>query len=58
VHNEQVAADNRMDRMAIWMRNVERMLIVWQTFHLPDIFRILQKSSRMLAKTLLHLPEK
>jgi hypothetical protein len=27
-----------MDRMAIWMRNVERMLIVWQTFHLPDNF--------------------
>ena len=26
VHNERVAADNRMDRMAIWMRNVERML--------------------------------
>jgi hypothetical protein len=24
VHNERVAADSRMDRMAIWMRNVER----------------------------------
>lgn len=27
VHNERVAADNRMDRMAIWMRNVERMFV-------------------------------
>lgn len=24
LHNERVAADSRMDRMAIWMRNVER----------------------------------
>ncbi|KAJ7625320.1 hypothetical protein DFH06DRAFT_1304939 [Mycena polygramma] len=26
VHNERVAADNRMDRMAIWMRNVEQVV--------------------------------
>ncbi|KAJ6585267.1 hypothetical protein B0H19DRAFT_1368651 [Mycena capillaripes] len=26
VHNEQVAADSRMDRMAIWMRNVEQVV--------------------------------
>ncbi|KAF7348357.1 Protein kinase domain-containing protein [Mycena sanguinolenta] len=26
VHNEQVAADNRIDRMAIWMRNVEQVV--------------------------------
>ncbi|KAJ7784292.1 hypothetical protein B0H16DRAFT_1491934 [Mycena metata] len=26
VHNEQVGADNRMDRMAIWMRNVEQVV--------------------------------
>ncbi len=25
MHNERLAADNKMDRMAIWMRNVERM---------------------------------
>ncbi|CAK5270445.1 unnamed protein product, partial [Mycena citricolor] len=26
LHNERVAEDNRMDRMAIWMRNVERVV--------------------------------
>ncbi|KAJ6621778.1 hypothetical protein B0H10DRAFT_2015719 [Mycena sp. CBHHK59/15] len=26
VHNERLAADNRMDRMAIWMRNVEKVV--------------------------------
>ncbi|KAJ7818494.1 hypothetical protein B0H14DRAFT_2839135 [Mycena olivaceomarginata] len=26
VHNERVAADSRMDRMAIWMRNVEQVV--------------------------------
>ncbi|KAK7048599.1 kinase domain-containing protein [Favolaschia claudopus] len=26
VHNERVGADNRMDRMAIWMRNVEQVV--------------------------------
>ncbi|KAJ7689156.1 hypothetical protein B0H17DRAFT_643200 [Mycena rosella] len=26
VHNERVAADNRLDRMAIWMRNVEQVV--------------------------------
>lgn len=27
VHNEQVAAENRADRLTLWMRNVERQYL-------------------------------
>lgn len=56
VHNERVAEDNRIDRMAIWMRNVERKFITWPTHQLYNLN--LQRSLRTLAKTLPRLLEK
>lgn len=53
IHNDHMAADNQINRMAIWMRNVESTLFALRSDPFAHSLGVLQRWLKMLSIPLL-----